>query len=107
MIFKDFAKQLSLQLEQQQQQLNIQLQQQLQQQVQPLSSTDPKKTKKVTKKQVADTGDAVVKAAKQNEALIEEVVSRATKGKVSKKQVEAVIEEAPGFWAKLKAFLGL
>lgn len=76
------------------------------------TSTAPKKTaasapKKVSKKQVADTGDAVVKAAKQNEALIEEVVSKATKGKVSKKQVEAVIEEAPGFWAKLKAFLGL
>jgi len=55
MIFKDFAKQLSLQLEQQQQQqLNIQLQQQLQQQVQPLSLTKPKKTKKVTKKPKID-----------------------------------------------------
>ena len=53
MIFKDFAKQLSLQLEQQQQ-LNIQLQQQLQQQVQPLSATEPKKTKKVTKKPKID-----------------------------------------------------
>lgn len=63
--------------------------------------------KRVTKKQIADTGDAVVKAAKKNEALIEDTVSAVTKGKVSKKQVETVIEQAPGIWARLKAFLGL
>ena len=67
-------------------------------------STTPKK---VTKKQVADAGDAVVKAAKANKGLIEDTVVKATNGKVTKAEVGTAIDQAPGFWARVKSFLGL
>jgi len=62
--------------------------------------------KKVTKKQVADAGDAVVKAAKANKTIVEDAVSVATSGKVTKAEVGTVIDQDPGFWARVKSFLG-
>lgn len=79
------------------------------------ASTDkpaPKKApaKKTTAKTVAKEVDAVIKIAEANPETVKKVAKATAKKAgitVTDAEVEAVLKEAPGIWAKIKGFFGI
>ena len=62
----------------------------------------PAKKKAPTVKQVLDAVDEVIAVAEANKSTVKKVV-KAVAPKVTDAEVQAVLDNAPSFWAKVKA----
>jgi hypothetical protein len=71
----------------------------------PVRKTTPKKApaKKTTTDKVVDAVDTAIEVAEANKATVKKVV-KAVAPSVTDAQVETVLNDAPSFWAKVKAF---
>ena len=63
----------------------------------------PAKKKAPTAKQVVDTVDEVIAVVEANKSTVKKVV-KTVAPKVTDAEVQAVLDNAPSFWAKVKAF---
>lgn len=71
----------------------------------PVKKAAPKKApvKKTTTDQVVSAVDEALAVAEANKATVKKVV-KAVAPKVTDAEVQAVLDNAPSFWAKVKAF---